>query len=188
MDDFLKDAEKTIFYTAYAKFLDRTKYERLIKKRYFTFKTVNIENFERLFVIHCNEDASLVDLSRIVSALINKYFRVGKSPQPYLSFVNLDENRLIELKRDLVDQGIIFNDGTCFDGDRFRLHSIIRKEPLNEELKVKIIKKENTSEVLPKVKFHRVFQFYLDTPLDLVTERDHMKIQVVETKQILEML
>lgn len=188
LDDFLKDAEKTIFYTAYAKFLDRTKYERLIKKRYFTFKTVNIENFQRLFVIHCNEDANLVDLSRIVSAVSNKYFRVGKSPQPYLSFVNLDENRLIELKRDLVDRGTMFNDGTCFDGDRFRLHSIVRKEPLNNELRVKIIKRENIFEVLAEVKFHEVFQFYLETPLDLVTERDHVKIQVVETKQTLEML
>ena len=188
MDDFLKDAEETIFYTAYAKFLDRTKYERLIKKRYFTFKTVNIENFERLFVIHCNEGASLVDLSRIASALSSKYFRVGKSPQPYLSFVNLDKNRLIELKRDLVDREIMFNDGTCFDGDRFRLCSIVKKDPLNENLRVKIIKRKNISAVLAKVKFHEVFQFYLETPLDLATKRDHVKIQVVETKQILEVL
>ncbi len=188
LDNFLKDAEKTVFYTAYAKFLDRTKYERLIKKKYFTFQTVNIENFERLFVVYCNEDTSLVDLSRIASALSSKYFRVGKSPQPYLSFVNLDKNRLIELKRDLIDQGIMFNDGTCFDGDRFRLHSIVRKEPLNKDLRVKIIKKENIFEVLAEVKFHEVFQFYLETPLDLATKRDHVKIQVVETKQILEML
>jgi hypothetical protein len=82
----------------------------------------------------------------------------------------------------------MFNDGTCFDGDRFRLHSIVRKEPLNNELRVKIIKKENNFEVLAEVKFHEVFQFYLETPLDLVTERNHVKIQVVETKQILEML
>jgi len=100
----------------------------------------------------------------------------------------LEENRLIELKQDLWDQGIRFNDGTHFDGDRFRLQSIVSKEPLNEELKVKITKRENIPEVLAAVKFHEVFQFYLETPLDLVTGRNHVKIQVVETKQILEML
>ncbi len=118
----------------------------------------------------------------------NKYFRVRKSPQPYLSFVNLDKSRLIELKQDLVDREIMFNDGTCFHGDRFRLRRLVEKEPLNEKLRVKIINEENTPKVLAEVKFHEVFQFYLDTPLDLVTEREHTKIQVVETKQILEML
>ena len=77
----------------------------------------------------------------------------------------------------------MFDDGTFFDGDRFRLSSIIEKEEINEDMKVKINKRENISEVLAKVKFHQVFQFYLETPLDLVTERDHVKIQIVETNK-----
>ena len=96
---FVNDAEKTIFYKAYSKYLDKSKYERLVKKEFFTFKVANIENFERLFVIQCDRKKVKVELSKIIQSLSNKYYKAGKSPQPYVCFRNLDPQEIIALKK-----------------------------------------------------------------------------------------
>ena len=46
---FIEDAEKTIFYLSYSKYLSKEKYEKIIRKDFFTFIAANIDNFERLF-------------------------------------------------------------------------------------------------------------------------------------------
>jgi hypothetical protein len=188
IEAMIHEAERTVFYTAYSNYLGKDKYERLVKKEFFTIKTPNLENFERLFYMHCNNQFTTVDLSKIVISIANKYFKVGKSPQPYLCFAGLDKPGLIDLKQDLADQGILFDDGTYFDGDRFRLEKIIEKKLENEEIKIKIINHEYLERVLGKLKFPEVFQFYLESPIAISTERNHIKIQVTEPSQVLRML
>lgn len=188
LERFAKGAEKTIFYRVYSKFLDGKRYERLIKSEYFTFKAVNLDNFERLFIIDCDEQVSQVDLSKIANQISTKYFRVGKSPQPFLCFMNLEDKKLKELKRDLVDQGIMFNDGTCFDGDRFRLDRIIEKALNSETIRIKIIGEDNVERLLLKLRTQEIFQFYLESPLDLKAAGNHLKIQIAETSQIMRIL
>ncbi len=188
LDKFIGDAEKTVFYTAYSKYLDQDKYERLVKKEFFTFRTANIENFERLFIIQCDESIAYIELNRIVNLLNHKYFKVGKSPQPYLCFDNLDDQKLITLKQDLIDQGIIFDDGTYFNGDRFRLDRIIEKRLLDDKTAIKIVNREFLDRVITKVKFHEVYQFYISSPIALTIEHKHIKIQILETKQVARML
>lgn len=188
LNDFVQSAEKTVFYGAYSKFLDRKRYENTIKHEYFTFKAVNLDNFERLFIIDCDEQISQVDLNKLVNQIGIKYFRVGKSPQPFLCFLRLGAEKVIELKRDLIDQGIMFSDGTCFDGDRFRLVRIVEKALDDEATRVKIIGEENLGRLLSELRIHEVFQFYLESPMDLSTDGNHVRIQVVETSQIIRML
>jgi len=188
LDKFLGAAEKTVFYKAYSKYLDQDKYERLIKKEFFTFKLANIENFERVFVIQCEESISLIELNKIVNSLNHKYFKAGKSPQPYLCLFDLDNQKLIALKQDLIDQGILFNDGTYFNGDRFRLERLIEKELSDSKTAIKIVNPEYLERVLSKMKFHEVYQFYLTSPVVLETQHNHTKIQILETKQVVRML
>jgi len=188
LDEFLKGAEKTIFYTAYSKYLDKAKYERLIKKEFFTFKSANIENFERLFIIECDEKVITVELSKLVKTLFNKYFKVRKSPQPYLCFSSIGDEKLIDLKQDLIDQGIIFDDGTYFNGDRFRLERIIESKLEFNDPCVKIIDHGYLDRLIDKMEFQEIFQFYLTAPLDIETGRIHVKIQITDIKQILKML
>jgi hypothetical protein len=188
LSSFITAAEKTIFYGAYSKYLSKEKYEKLIKKEYFTFNTANIDNFERLVVIECNEGVNLVDINKIVNRISKKYFRKGSSPQPYLCFTNLKAEKLIELKQELADQGLMFNDGTYFNGDRFRLDKIIENMSYDDKIKVKIVDAENLSKILDKIKIKELFQFYSQSSLGLSTERKHIKIQIEETKQILKMI
>jgi len=188
LDAFVRDAEKTVFYTTYSKYLDKDKYERLVKKEFLTCRSVNLDNFERLFVVQCDEGVITVELNKIVSSLIHKYFRVNKSPQPYLCLIGLDDHKLIALKQDLLDQGVPFDDGTYFNGDRFRLERIIEKRLSDGRTEIKIVNREYLDRVLGKVKFHEVCQFYLTTPVSIQTEHSHVKIQIMETKQVLRML
>jgi hypothetical protein len=188
LDEFINDAEKTVFYTAYSKYLDEAKYERLVKKKFFTFRNANVENFERLFIIEYDNKAITVELSKVVNSLISKYFKVSKSPQPYLCFINIDEQKLIDLKQDLIDQGIFFDDGTYFNGDRFRLERIIESNLEFNNPRIKIINRGYLERVLSKMKFQEIYQFYLTSPSKLETVCSHIKIQITETKQILRML
>lgn len=188
LDEFIRGAEKTVFYTAYSKYLDKTKYEQLIRKEFFTFRTANIENFERLFIVECDEKIITVELNKLVKALINKYFKVGKSPQPYLCFVSLDNQKLIDLKQDLLDQGILFDDGTYFNGDRFRLERIIETKLECDTPSIKIVDHRYLDRVLDKKKFQEIYQFCLTLPLELEAECIHIKVQLTDTKQILRIL
>jgi hypothetical protein len=188
LDAFIKSAEKTVFYGAYSKFLNRKRYENLIKREYFTFKAVNIDNFERLFIVDCDEEIGRVDLHKIVTCIQNKYFRVGKSPQPFLCFVNLEDQKLTDLKCGLVDQGIVFNDGTCFDGDRFRLDMITENSLNSDSYKVKIIDETRLRSLLTRQKFQETFQFYLQEPLDLRVDGNHVRIQISGTSRIVSMI
>ena len=159
LDTFIKDTEKTIFYSSYSKYFNNVEYEKLIKKDFFTFNTANIDNFERLFLIDYHNDVNLVDINKIVNRISQKYFIKSKSPQPYLCFLNLDNQKIVELKQKLIDQGIMFNDGTYFNGDRFRLDRIREKELDNYKLKVKIICHEHLSKLLQEVKIKEIFGF-----------------------------
>ncbi len=185
LEGFIKSTERTVFYRAYAKYLDERKYERLIKTEYFTFKTANLNNFERLFIIECDPRVSLIDLNKTANRLSRNYFRPGKSPQPYLSFRGLQPEHLRDLKRDLVDQGIMFNDGTCFDGDKFRLDKIIKRRLDDKDLKLKIIGLSDVPRLLSKIRVQEIFQFYLDSPLSVTTECSHLRVQIAETAQVL---
>lgn len=185
---FINDTEQTIFYSSYSKYLGRDKYEKIIRKDFFTFKAANIDNFERLFVIDCHNDVNLVDINKIVNCISNKFFKVSKSPQPILCFLNLSEIKLIELKQELIDQGIMFNDGTFFNGDRFRLDRIIENEIKNNQLKVKIVDFDHLFNILEKIKIREIYQFYIDLPLSIETDQKHIKIQIEETNQIHRMI
>jgi hypothetical protein len=190
---FLDVTETTIFYDAYSKYLSKEKYHKLIKKEYFTFKSPNIDNFERLFVIDCNEGVNPVDINKIVNSIGKRYSIKEKSPQPFLCFTHLCSEKLIELKQELIDQGIWFNDGTYFNGDRFRLDRVIEKMLNDDKIKVKIADIENLSKILNEMKIKKmqikeIFQFYITAPVDIITDQKHIKIQIEETKQILKMI
>lgn len=188
LSEFVSGAERTVFYTAYAKYLEQSRYEQLVKKEFFTVRSPNIENFERLFVIHYDNKITVVDLVRITLSLTQKYFKVNKSPQPYLCFIDIDSDTLICLKQLLVDRKIFFNDGTCFHGDKFRLEHITESKIKDDNLVAKIVNSEYLDQVINKVKFQEIYQLYLLTPIEIELECKHIKVQLTETKQVIKML
>lgn len=185
------DVDKKIFFKAYEIHLSHEKYNKLIKKQYFTFPSVNIDNFERLFIVGVMSSETQTNLIQIVNRIIQRYYKLSKSPAPYILFENLDDNFLNALKQSLIDKGVSFNDGTTFNGDKFRLNVLLLPSTKNQEVKIKIIKNENLDELLTTLKFDEVYYLasnFSDNYQKLRASNNFLKIQITDTKQILNFL
>jgi len=117
--------EKIIFDVAYCKYLKTEKYIQFLKREYFTFKSVNTPNKERLFVIEVDNYVRNGDIVQIITNIRNKYFKKDTSPAPYICFINTNEERITTLKQIFWDKGLFFSDGTHFNKDKFRITDII---------------------------------------------------------------
>lgn len=120
------ETDQAVFYTAYARYLGQEKYEAIIRRKYFRLTAPNLENFERLFTLEVGSGASRETAIECIMRLSRKYFRKGKSPQPYICLHGAEDSFIDTLKQRLVDQGVGFFDGTNFDGDRFRLDALLK--------------------------------------------------------------
>jgi hypothetical protein len=188
---YLADVDKKIFFKAYEIHLSRDKYNTLIKKQYFTFPGINIDNFERLFIVGTSVGDTQTDLMQIINRIVQRYYKLSKSPAPYILFENLHDSQLISLKQSLVDKGVPFSDGTTFNGDKFRLNVLLPTLSKSQEIKVKIIKNENLDELLTTVKFDEVYYLasnFSDNHQKLGASTNFLKIQITDTKQILNFL
>jgi hypothetical protein len=185
---FLQDTEVTVFQVAYSKHLGRERYAQLIKKRYFTFTAPNLENLERLFVLDCDPAVGLLELATFATRISHRFYKKGKSPAPYVIFRNLAVYRLRELKQNLFDQGVLFFDGTHFDGDRFRLDELAARPRSDHAFTLKVVSEDELINLLRKVNMKEVFQFFVDVPLEFEVYGAHRRIQVERTEYVLQMI
>lgn len=188
LSQFLYDTEATVFYSAYSKYLGSEKYIKLLKKRYFTFSNPNINNFERLFIIECTNTTNLTDMVKIVSRIANKYFRKGKSPQPYILFRNCNRDKMINLKRALYDSDVKFFDGTHFDGDSVRLDELFKNTINSSDFILKVVAEDDALTILRHVKMMEVFQFFIGEPMSMSTSAKNIRIQLDNVEHAVQML
>jgi len=188
LGNFLEDAEITIFQSSYSKYLTTEKYTKLIKRRYFTFSAPNIENFERLFLIDCDQTFSRVDMVEIASRLARKYFRKDKSPQPFLAIRNAETTVIQQVKRDLFDKGVLFFDGTHFNGDRFRLEDLVAKNMNNPAYSLKIVPESELSRFVKSINLQEIYQFFVNSPVDLTITGRHIRLQLRRTEEVLRII
>ena len=180
LDEYLKDVRKVFFHSTYTEFLSKEQYEKIIKKEFFTIKTPNLNNFERLFLIDVNKNDHIVDIQKTINNIIKKYFRPNKSPAPIICFHNIPLTDLNLIKQALIDQGVFFNDGTFFNGDRFRIDRFLEK---SKDKPLKLLTSENLSEVTSKLSINEIYQFYTNNLLPIQTTSSTKYIQIY-TKDI----
>ncbi len=185
---FLENAEVRVFTDAYARYAGAEKYVRMIKKAFFTTKLPNIENFQRLFLVECDQSVSTSDLIKLAAIVSNKFYRKGKSPQPYIVFRNLANTQVNKLKQELLDHRVQFFDGTHFDGDRFRMEDLVGEPANGRTYSLKLVFENEVSRLIQEVKMNEIFQFFLNSPLVLNVFTGHRRIQIEKTDQILRML
>lgn len=174
----------------YQRILGADKYERLIRKQYFVHKRANIDNFERLFIIECDETINPLDVMRIVGVVSSKYFVKGKSPQPYILFKNLDADVMTKVKQGLVDKGFFFNDGTWFNGDKIRIDKLFAKSRDERYGNVNILP---TEEILQNKKlvnyFDEIYEFHVGDSLAIRDfEGRHIEVPVCDSQQAIKIL
>jgi len=185
---FLGDLEVRIFGSAYDKYLGADKYARVIKRAFFTPAFPNIENFERLLVLECDEETTTGDVIKFAHAASNKWYRKGKSPQPYLAIRCLPGDQLNQIKQALFDTRIHFFDGTHFHGDRFRLDELAGEPPGHRTFVIKLVDSHQVAALAQKIAIRETFQFFATEPLRLNHDGTHRRIQIKSIDQALRIL
>lgn len=175
-----------VFFSRYSTILGRENFLKYIKRQYFA-PSHNISAFERLFVIDCDKAITPTEILEIIQRIIHTYHRVGKSPAPYVCLRNLEKHKLNQIKRDLVDMGTIFTDGTCFDGDKFRMDKLIEKDK-DYHFKVRFVDEENISPLIELQFFKQYFHFFLYDYFDIKTEYFQVKVEIEQTQEVMQLL
>lgn len=111
-------------------------FAKAIKKKYFN-NGLNISPYDRFFIIECNKNTSIVDLKTIILRISNKYSKLSQRAKPkfcpYFCFYGLEDDKLLELKKQLARDKIVFADGYDFRGADFNVASVV-KEPTKDHL------------------------------------------------------
>lgn len=171
----------------------KSKFAKVINKKYFR-NGLNLSPYSRFFLIECNSNTSIVDLKTVILHISQKYsnLRPRATPKfcPFFCFHGITETKLVDLKRKLSNDGILFTDGYDFRGAEFNVHSIV-KEPTNGNLiSLRII---DSITQLDKVfeSIHstiEIYQFYCSTVYYQNNDYKHISIPFETTNDIIEMI
>lgn len=160
LKNIINSKEKIIFDAAYCKYLKTERYLKYIKGEYFTFKKLNIPNKDRLFIIEIDNSTKDCDIIQIVTNIKNKYFKKDTSPAPYICLFGIDDAKISRLKQKLWDKGLMFSDGTHFDGDKFRINDlVINTNNNNCEVTFKLLSLDRLALLFKKKKLDETFVF-----------------------------
>lgn len=150
---------------------------------------MNIDNYERLFIIPVDERCNEIVLLTIVGRIFQKFYRPDKSPSPFVVFKDISAEKLKLIKQTLIDRKIMFNDGTYFNGDKFRIEKLTAIE---KDVMVKIVEYKDLEEVMSTISFQEVYHFYLDASAfisaDKLERSRHYQIEIDEVEQIIRMI
>jgi hypothetical protein len=188
LDDFIKNREKVVFYESYKKYIKKEQFYQMMKKEFFGHKGINILPFERLFIIDVSHQDNFVDLLETIGTISSKYYKQDKSPAPYICFRNIDFQLLNEIKRHLVDKNITFTDGTCFNGDRFRIDKLIAPSTKENNIIIKFVNEENIPDLFNNTKIEEVYEFFRDSKFETETNCKHIQIHIEEIKEVIKMI
>ncbi|MBB5623738.1 hypothetical protein HDE69_004825 [Pedobacter cryoconitis] len=162
-----------------------------LRKEYFT--QLNISPFERFFILetdtaYCNN----IDLIEVIHLIAKKWSKLTQretSPFcPYVFLKGVTAEKLIEIKTQLLNEGILINDGHPFLGSDFNTTLILKPANFQNGIKLKVLSTvDNISDTLNVIsKRKEVYQFYLTEPFFNTTSEqiNHIKIQINKISEI----
>lgn len=168
------------------------KYCKAIRKEYFT-KT-NISPFERFFLLDIDDSMSIVDIKALIMSISRKYSKLSKREStpfcPYVFLHNVNEDRMIQVLKSLVDDDVIFIDGYDYRYASFSAKSITRTADHKNSIKVKIIYNLDDIQAICRQisKMREIYQFHIDKPFYENTDHKHIKIPISKTSVITEII
>lgn len=116
-----------------------------IRKEFFA--DLNILHKERYFLIDIDSASTpRAEIKDILNLIVKKYTKIINQQNPFCPYIYLhgiDNSELIEIKKDLAEDGIIFRDGFDFEGATFNVVSLIIKPNLFHQIKLKFINNIN---------------------------------------------
>ncbi len=185
------NVKQILFNEWYIAFKGKQKWLSQLKAMYFS--TLNTSPFERFFLIEVpNTEYSRSALKELIHLLRRKWAKISKRESqpfcPYLYIHGIDDIELVELKKELTNEGFTFIDGYDYMGASFNPKSIARTANYYNQIGIKFINyRENITEIISTVaKPKEIYQFYFSQPI-LTDNSDNVKqvaIQIQEFQDI----
>lgn len=135
-----------------------------LRKEY--FGDINILHKERFFLLDLRTGIySRSDTKDIINLIIKKYTKIINQPNPFCAYIYLhgtSDAELIEIKTDLIAEGIILCDGFDFEGSTFNPFSILIKPNISHQIKIKFLNNTNylNQTLLQVGRKGEIYQFY----------------------------
>ena len=168
------------------------KFAKAVKKKYFT--SFNISPYSRFFIIECDKNTPLSELKTIVIRISEKYSKLSQRAKPrfcpYFCFPGIEECQLVELKKSLTNDSVLFSDGYDFKGADFNPSSVVKEPSKDYPTKLRII---DSIDLLDDVyalsrSTIEIYQFYKHQPLYNNDNYHHVKIPIENIIDIAQMI
>lgn len=182
VESYVKQNKGIQFNSAYRTYLGEEKYFRFLKRRF--FYRLNEQYYEKVFIIECKnnyEVYQLVDIVNIIKDKVTNFSNRGvKSSAPYILFNNVEDEKIIEIKRILYESNIGFRDGYTFKNSPFYVKHLLEKTNNNNNIYLKFINSEiELIEVIQNMESnYKIYQFYLSKPKNVATDNENVKIKI----------
>lgn len=161
----------------------REKYIKSIKKQYLT-SSLNMEPFNRFFIIKCNLDENLSDLKEVILTISNKWSKLSKRQNPkfcpFICLIGLGPTNLTKLKNSIYSEGIAFSDPYPFKGSNLSTKHFFSRPSIENGVKFKLIDSlEDLNRLIGKSEARvELYQFYRDEIPFNHDENKHIKIKI----------
>ncbi len=169
------------------------KFAKAIKKKYFS-NGLNISPYNRFFIIECDKYTSITELKTTVLHISEKYSKLTQRAKPkfcpYFCFFGMDDDQLLDLKKCLERDNVIFTDGYNFRGADFNAYSVVKEPSKDNLISLRIIDNidfldrvfELSSSTIEIYQFYKYKVFYENT------NYKHVKIPFESINDIAEMV
>lgn len=168
------------------------KFAKAIKKKYFS--DYNISPYSRFFIIEVDNKISIAEIKTAILHIARKYSKLRKrdTPKfsPFFCFCGINDANLIELKKQLSRDNVVFTDGYNFRGAEFDAHSIVKKPTNEHPIMLRIIDDVGFLESVYELCESpiEIYQFYRTTSLYENSDHTHIKIPFEKINDIVQMI
>lgn len=185
------DTTKILFNEWFIKWKGEKQHFSNLRAAYFT--VLNVSPFERFFLLEADpHNYSRSELKELLFIISRKWSRLLSREKnsfcPYVYIHGIAPAELIELKKELTDEGFFFRDGFDFAGAAFNPQSIARRADYHNQVKLKIINTLDFLELTLKEisTTKEIYQFYLQSSYYTCSNRSvkHVQIQVDKLSNI----
>lgn len=170
-----------------------SKFAKAVKKKYFN-NGLNISPYNRFFLIECNTSTSITDLKEVILHISNRYSKLTAYAKPkfcpYFCLYGLNEKNLIELKKKLARDKVVFTDGYNFRGADFSASTVVREPTKDNLIQLRIIDSIDFLEsvYMATCSTIEIYQFYCSKIYYENTSHKHIKIPFEKVTDIIEMV
>lgn len=188
-----KNDRKVIFKNSFRFFKGEESYFKKMKRDFFT--SSNVDKTIRFFIIELDGSENTSEIVLLLKKISEKYFkqltRDIKGEAPFFFLRNIDSQRSIEVKEQLVEAKLIFKDGYDFLNSKFNLISITSKSSKENHISIKIVNNETELNQVITFNFNamkEVYQFFKSNPLLINQDIKETNIEIQNSNEILKII